>query len=820
MSIKSRLLIGFSLIGVTLLFIVGFAVFSGIYAQHEVHKMIDDSYRKIDVTNDARTVLQNINVVFYESFLNNPPVKQMKKNAFRINSLKNALPVMIEEVRKSHFPDQTTQDKFNAFSSALEVYNQQLDLLIVKMTSGDTEASKTFFTQGDYPYAKGILNETIDDFVLSLKAVLDHEVEDIDVLFNYGLIGYVLLFALVLLIMALLYWRNQKDIISPIEKMKCAMLNIAQQGIFSQRLAIINPRDEIGEVSQSFNQLLDRLEQVITEANHVLSAIAQGQFHEQMTGQYVGDLQHLQAGVNASAGSVSFMMSELEKVMQQLDHGDLHIKMDLRVPESFRCLVENSIIRIRDVIQDVNLVMADVRQGRFSARVETTVQGDFLRLKENINESLQSLADAVSDIEDTASALAERNLTRLIEGDYQGDLSRIQHAMNAALTALNHSFAEVDAKAKEVASSSAYTAKANDDLSVGMQEQARVLVNTAESMDALTNRVKLAGHSAENANQLAQSSIHEVRAGEKVMTEAIAAMNDVKAVSDQITGIIGLIDSIAFQTNLLALNAAVEAARAGEHGRGFAVVAGEVRALAQKSANAAHDIRTLIATSSEKVLVGTSKVNATEVMLKTMIARFEKIVGLIAEITQNAQEQGLGMSETNHSVSQIETAIRSQTSIVLENASLSHTLGSVASGLEQLVSGFTFNAHLLKPNLPQVNEPADVLVVDDNDPSRKLAVALIKANGYIAECSNSGRDAISRIRSGKRYSLILMDIVMPDMSGLEAITQIRQIEPQAKFAVLTSDAALQEEVLTLGVKDFIVKPMTPDSIKKLLARLR
>jgi methyl-accepting chemotaxis protein len=165
-------------------------------------------------------------------------------------------------------------------------------------------------------------------------------------------------------------------------------------------------------------------------------------------------------------------------------------------------------------------------------------------------------------------------------------------------------------------------------------------------------------------------------------------MSEIQAVSSQITGIVSLIDSIAFQTNLLALNAAVEAARAGEHGRGFAVVASEVRALAGKSADAAKDIKGLIDQTAQKIHFGTEKVHETGRMLNGIMGHFDQMVGLVAQISVNASEQAQGLEQSNQAIAEIDQAVQQGANLVQENASLAQYLGGVATSLDTLVSGF------------------------------------------------------------------------------------------------------------------------------------
>ncbi len=192
-----------------------------------------------------------------------------------------------------------------------------------------------------------------------------------------------------------------------------------------------------------------------------------------------------------------------------------------------------------------------------------------------------------------------------MEGDYEADLGAMQAAINQSLDNLSMIMAQVNVSIQEIAEDIQATTERNSNLSSRLQEQAASIEETAATMEEMTAAVRNNAQNAQQANDLTVQASDKMGEGAQIMQQTIHAMQEIKASSDQIEQIIGLIDSIAFQTNLLALNAAVEAARAGDHGRGFAVVAGEVRNLAGKSADAAREIKTLIERSVSQVENGT-----------------------------------------------------------------------------------------------------------------------------------------------------------------------------------------------------------------------
>lgn len=629
-----------------------------------------------------------------------------------------------------------------------------------------------------------------------------------------SLIKMILLALTMIGFVAVFVWRS---IIKPIDYV-CEQVEKAQK---NQDLSVrlqLQGAGEILDMAHAFNGLMQSMQVAIVDNNRVMKKVAEGDLTARITMAAQNDFAILKNYTNSSIEMVQNTMMEITKAMEHLGSANFSYQMQFEARGDFCRLishVKNSMSMLKEAIGDINQVMSGMNQGNFSARVNAETKGDLLVMKSTVNTALSRLAMAVSEIEQTASALADRNLTRQISGQYQGDLARIQSAMNAALIALNRSFAEVGTQAHEVSESSSHVADANTDLSKHMQTQASILQETAAAMEELSSQVKNASESASDANRLAQNSIVEVRAGGQIMADAIRAMLEVQEVSSKITGIVALIDSIAFQTNLLALNAAVEAARAGEHGRGFAIVAGEVRGLAQKSAAAAKDIRQLIDVTADKIHVGTERVKVTETMISQLIDKFEQMVGLVNQISHNAQEQNIGIEQTTFAVGQIDQAIQHGTSLILENASLAQYLGGVAEKLDQLVMNFNFDQHAQVAEAVQSNAPR-ALVVDDNEPSRKLAAALVKAKGFAVDSAVSGNEAIAKFQANANYQVVLMDIMMSNGNGLEAIKRIRAISPQTKIIALTADKSLQEEVRQAGTHHFLVKPLTPQALNQFI----
>ena len=399
------------------------------------------------------------------------------------------------------------------------------------------------------------------------------------------------------------------------------------------------------------------------------------------------------AGLLSAAAAVGFSLwitrAKIERPlirlgagMRALAQGDLSVEIEGAERRDEIGAMAKSVTVFKNNALERRRAERDAASARAAAEAErTTGSAERARLREAQSAALDALRSGLR-------RLADGNLTgRLAEG-FTGDFVDVRDDFNAAAEKLRSALGLVMRSTGSIQTSSQEISTASDNLSQRTEQQAASLEETAAALEEITNTLRASADNAQHAASVVANADSDAKQGAIVVRKAVEAMDAIAASSNKIGQIIGVIDEIAFQTNLLALNAGVEAARAGDAGRGFAVVAMEVRALAQRSAGAAKEIKALVSTSGAQVLSGVKLVAETGKALENIIGQVSEINKVVGEIAEATRQQATGVAEINTAISHMDQTTQQNATMVEESTAASHALSKETSELTRLVEQF------------------------------------------------------------------------------------------------------------------------------------
>lgn len=495
----------------------------------------------------------------------------------------------------------------------------------------------------------------------------------------------------VMLIVGVLVLVVQRRVIKPLAELSATMKNMMKTGRFNQRVILLDRGDEISDIVNAYNGFVGNVQRALTNVNDVMSSMAEGNLDMEITDPLQGDLAVMKKSVNATLARIRTTIRELSRVMAEMNQGNFSLVLQTDVPGEFKQIVDDTqhtLAGLKHTIHAIIHVMNKMENGKFQHRVTVEARGDLLHLKKGINASMDALENAIKDITHIVVAQSEGDLTQMVTAEYHGELRILKEAINTTTEKLIGVVAQA-AQASSIVSGAAHeVSQGSLDLSQRVQQQVVAIEQTSAMMEKMNLAVQANSENSRLTAALTQEVQAKASLGERVMLKTIDAMNAIQQSSHKISDIVSLIDGIAFQTNLLALNAAVEAARAGRHGQGFAVVASEVRALAQKSTNAAKEIKDLINESVSRVNEGSQLAIESGEVLKAITDSISNVSDMIQQISHASIEQSQSIQQAHHAVELIDVTTQNNAALVDETSAAAERLSEQASVLQQDMAFF------------------------------------------------------------------------------------------------------------------------------------
>jgi len=459
-------------------------------------------------------------------------------------------------------------------------------------------------------------------------------------------------------------------------------------------------QDEVGQLLTAMQRMQGQVQSVIAAQSEMATRHDEGQISYRMDdSQFPGEYGRMVRDTNALVASHLQAIGDALKIMQRYSVGDLSQDMP-KLPGEKANLTETmdaTKANLSAINAEIKRLAMAAASGDFTQRGDVDkYQYDFRDMIDGLNQLMETTDENLGEVSELLQAIARGDLTARMEGDFHGVFATMRDDANATVAQLTDIVGRIQDASTSINTAAGEIASGNSDLSRRTEQQAANLEETAASMEELTSTVRQNAESARQANQLAIGAAGVASQGGEVVGKVVTTMRDIEHSSKKISDIISVIDGIAFQTNILALNAAVEAARAGEQGRGFAVVASEVRTLAQRSANAAKEIKGLIETSVDKVADGSKLVNQAGATMGEIVASVQRVTDIMAEISAASQEQSAGIEQVNQTITQMDETTQQNAALVEEASAAARSMEEQALVLSESVSVFKLH-HAVAP---------------------------------------------------------------------------------------------------------------------------
>ncbi|MCD7097090.1 methyl-accepting chemotaxis protein [Stenotrophomonas sp. MMGLT7] len=449
--------------------------------------------------------------------------------------------------------------------------------------------------------------------------------------------------------------------------------------------------DEIGQMLAATDEMVHMLRRFSEETARMSRLHAGEDMSHRMPEDFPGVYAELAQGINTMMFEHLDAIVDAIEILNEYAVGDL--SRDARRLPGTRAVLHQSMDAAKASLLSINNEIKRLAQaaaaGDFSVRGDAArFDHDFALMVNDLNSMMDVSHSNLGKLSTLLAAIAKGDLTARMHGDFQGVFARLRDDANATADQLAGIVGRIQQASGAINTAATEIAAGNEDLSRRTEQQAANLEETAASMEELTSTVRQNAESARQANQLAQGAAGVAQQGGEVVGQVVTTMSAIETSSKKIAEIISVIDGIAFQTNILALNAAVEAARAGEQGRGFAVVASEVRTLAQRSANAAKEIKGLIDDSVGKVADGSALVHKAGATMGEIVTSVQRVTDIMAEISAASQEQSAGIEQVNQTVTQMDETTQQNAALVEEATAAARAMAEQAEQLNEAVAIF------------------------------------------------------------------------------------------------------------------------------------
>ncbi len=613
-------------------------------------------------------------------------------------------------------PGETSERQQALYASVTDGYRRYFDAherIEQALARGDTEAA--------WAISASDSRQARSELFLSAKALVDYNVDALEAQVQATSQAYqatvntvIAVLAGILLAAVVLGVAIARSIAGPLQQASQMARHIALGKLDNP--VSVTTADEAGQLLHSMGNMQQQLRAVIASQQELAHQHDIGKIsHRIDEAAFPGQFRTMAEVVNACVAQHIGVKMRVVEVMRRYAVGDLSVDMD-RLPGEKAVItqaMDATKASLSAINQEIKRLATAAAAGDFSQRgQEERFEHDFRQMVAGLNQLMSTTETNLGQLSSLLRAIAAGDLTQTMDGQFHGVFATMRDDANTTVANLTAIVARIQQASSSITCAASEIANGNDDLSRRTEQQAANLEETAASMEELTSTVRQNADHARQANQLTLGAAGVATEGGQVVDRVISTMGAIEQSSRKIADIITVIDSLAFQTNILALNAAVEAARAGEQGRGFAVVASEVRTLAQRSADAAKDIKGLIDDSVAKVATGSELVNQAGATMQDIVGSVQRVTDIMAEISAASQEQSSGIEQVSQTVMQMDQSTQQNAALVEEATAAARAMEEQAQALSQAVAAFRLQrssqACVRDPAMPSASLPPAV----------------------------------------------------------------------------------------------------------------
>jgi methyl-accepting chemotaxis protein len=700
LKVGARLALGFALMIILLVVIAFMSVMRLTELSNAVDILVHDRYVKVAQVNEA---LNHVNIIaraLRNMILWGGNLQEVQAEETRLMASRVATTALIDDLTATIVSEEGRR-RLATLNSRRQPYldGQNAIIALAKIGQAETDAQAAALLLGTFRTQQN----TYIDAWQSLREYQDSLATDdanaAEASTNQAILIVIVLGVAAVLLAVIFALLITRSIVSPLAICIAAATKLAKG---DTKLEFdTSGKDELATLQREMRTMTETIQALVADAGMLVQAAVEGRLKTRAdASKHQGDFKNIVQGVNDTLDAVIGPLNVAADYVDRISKGNIPPKITDTYNGDFNALKNNlnvCIDAVNALVTDAGMLAQAAVEGRLQTRADATKhQGDFRKIVEGVNRTLDLVIDPINENIAILKRMADGDLTVNMTGEYKGDFDVLKTALNDSLAAINDLLSQVTLAVEQVTAGSQQVSQASQSLSQGATEQASSLEEITSSITQIAGQTRQNTENAVKVNGLSKTARDNAEQGNLQMKDLVAAMSDINSSAEEIRKIVKAIDDISFQINLLALNANVEAARAGKYGKGFAVVAEEVRNLAVRSAGSVQETNKMVNEAINNIAKGNGLVDVTAKQLQEIVGGSAQVASLAEEVATAGKEQSQGLEQISTGLNQIDQVTQANTASAEESASAAEELSSQSQQLKAMLAKFKLRARETK----------------------------------------------------------------------------------------------------------------------------